>query len=143
MGGGYPYPGGGQGGPWGGGPNARNGNDGREQAQDIMNPAESLTIVKKSTDVTVTDDRNHQRVYITDGRKPQKSKDTDYVEIPAHWENDRLIATEKEPRGELRRSFELSPDKTQLYEIINLDATRNRSAVNIRYVYDVADTRQP
>ena len=109
MGGGYPYPGGspypsggpgggpGGGGPWGGGPNGGNNDDGGARMQDAMNPAESLTVAKGSTDVTVTDDQNHKRVYITDGRKPQKSKDSNTQEIVAHWEGNRLVATEKGP----------------------------------------------
>ena len=148
---GRPYPGNG---PYGGnGPNGPNGSnaggygDSSEAnspaLREYIYPATDVTFVLKDSEADLTDDTARKRVFYTDGRKLQKSKDDNYREIAAHWEGNRLVADEKLPGGEhVRQTFELSSDGRQLDEEIYLDAIRSRSAVTIHYVYNINTNRQ-
>ena len=160
MGGiGSPYPGagGGNGGGSGGG-NPRNGGSknadsdyDRQQLQELMNPAGSITLAMKDTpeakngEVLLSDDSGRQRAFYTDGHKVQKSKDDKYQEFDAHWEDYRLVADEGGSHGpQITRSFEPAPGGKQLYEIVRLERTRSNGPVEIRFVYDrVSDSNPP
>jgi hypothetical protein len=135
MGGGYPgggYPGRGRSGSRG-----VNEED-RQGMQELFTPARSLTLAEaQKAEVDAFDDQNRKRAFFTDGRKLQKSKDSNYQEIAAHWDGARLTTDEKSPRGgKLSRTFELSYDGTQLYETLHLTVGRNDTPLVIRYVYD-------
>jgi hypothetical protein len=143
MGGGYPYPGGGgRRGPYGGrggSTGSGQGDEDRQRMHEWFNPADSLTIALKDAEVDLTDDQNRKRVFYTDGRKLQKSKDDMYQEIAARWEGGRLVSEEKGSRdGKITRSFELAPGGQQLYDTLHLGDSRSGYPVTIRYVYDIA-----
>lgn len=149
LGRGYPFPG--SNGPYGGGPAGGNrggygGGDSETQSpamQEYIYPAAGITFALKDSEADLTDDAAHRRVFYTDGRKLQKSRDDNYREIAAHWEGGRLASEEKLPGGEgLRRTFELTPDGRQLDEYVYLDATRSRSSVTLHYVYEINPNRQ-
>ncbi len=145
MGGGYPgggYPGGGY--PGGGGMGGRRmgqqneSDDDRQKMQELLNPSNTLTLAeaKKDVEVDLFDDQQNKRALFTDGRKVQKSKDTNYQEVAAHWDGSRLVTDEKKPGGgKMSRTYELSYDRTQLYETLHMTVGRN-TPVTIRYVYD-------
>lgn len=89
-------------------------------------------------EVDLKDDHDRKRAFMTDGRKLQKSKDDNYQEIAAKWDNNRLVTDEKNPRGgKMSRTFELSPDGRQLYETLNLKLGRNNYETSIRFAYDI------
>lgn len=146
SGGGYPgggYPGGGY--PGGGGYGGRRSRSGesdqeRQEMQNLVTPAGSLTIAQKDAEVDVTDDQGLKRALFTDGRKLQKSKDANYQEIAAHWEDKRLVTDEKNPRGgKMSRTFELSYDGIELYETLHMTMGRSNTPVIIRFVYDAIE----
>jgi hypothetical protein len=113
----------------------------RQKTQELLNPSGKLTLAeaKKDAEVDLFDDQEHKRAFLTDGRKPQKSKDANYQEIAAHWEGTRLVTDEKDPRGnKMSRTYELSYDGTQLYETLHMTVGRNSTPLIIRYVYDQA-----
>jgi len=156
MGGmGSPFPGGGGGGNGGG--NSRNGgsnNNGdydRQELQELMNPAGSITLAIKDTpdakngEVLLTDDLGRQRAFFTDGHKVQKPKDDKYQEFDASWQDYRLVAEIGGSHGpQITRSFEPAPGGKQLVEIVRLERTRSNGAVEIRFVYDLAtDSKLP
>lgn len=137
IGGGYPGGGGGYGGRRMGRPGESD--EERQQMQELFSPPRQLTIAeaKKDVEIDMFDDRDRKRAYFTDGRKLQKSKDSNYQEIAAHWEGSRLITDEKSPRGgKMTRSFELSDDGTQLYETLHMTMGRSNTPLVIRYVYN-------
>jgi hypothetical protein len=149
MGGGYPgggypgggYPGGGGGGPYGGrrGGQQNESDEDRERMAEVINPSNALTVAeaKRNVEVDLFDDAQHKSALFTDGRKVQKSKDANYQEIPAHWDDKRLVTDEKSPRGgKMSRTYELSSDGTQLYETLRMTTGRSNTSVVIRYVYD-------
>jgi hypothetical protein len=159
MGGiGSPYPGGGSGGNGGGNGSGYPRNGGsknsdsdydRQQLQELMNPAGSITLAIKDTpdakngEVLLTDDAGRQRAFYTDGHKVQKSKDDKLQEFDAHWEDYRLVAEMGGSHGpQITRSFEPAPGGKQLVEIVRLERTRSNGPVEIRFVYDlVADSK--
>jgi hypothetical protein len=157
MGGiGSPFPGGGGGGNGGGNPRNGGSKNGtgdydREQLQDALNPAGSITLVQKDTsdakngEVLLTDDAGRQRAFYTDGHKVQKPKDDKYEEFDAHWEDYRLVVDQSGAHGpQITRSFVPAPGGKQLYLIVRLDRTRTNDAVEIRFVYDLAtDSKLP
>jgi hypothetical protein len=155
MGGiGSPYPGGG--GTGGGNPRSSgsknsDGDYDRQQLQELLNPAGSITLAMKDTadakngEVLLTDDSGRQRAFYTDGHKVQKPKDDKYQEFDAHWEDYRLVADQGGSHGpQITRAFEPAPGGKQLYEIVRLERTRSNGPVEIRFVYDlVADSNPP
>src|SRR5580658_11329911 len=153
MGGmGSPFPGGGGGGnSRNGGSNSNNSDYDRQQLQELMNPAGSITLAIKDTpdakngEVLVTDDVGRQRAFFTDGHKVQKPKDDKYQEFDARWEDYRLVAEMGGSHGpQITRSFEPAPGGKQLVEIVRLERTRSNGAVEIRFVYDLAtDSKLP
>jgi hypothetical protein len=114
----------------------------RQRTQDLITPANSLTLEQKdprNPEVDLTDDQSRKRALFTDGRKLQKldSKDDSYQESAAHWDGPRLVTDEKGPRGgKMSRTFELSYDGTQLYETLRLTTGRSNAPLDVRYVYD-------
>ena len=111
----------------------------REGTLRLLRPADSITIAQEQNEFDVTDDNGRKRVFFTDGRKLNKSKDERYQEMAAQWQAARLVSDEKGPRNaKLSRTFEISRDGHQLYETILLDNSRIFSPLMIRYVYDPA-----
>jgi hypothetical protein len=156
MGGiGSPYPGGGSGGNGGGNPRNGGSKNGdadydRQQLQELMNPAGSITLAIKDTpdakngEVLLTDDSGRQRAFFTDGHKVQKPKDDKYQEFDARWEDYRLVAEMGGSHGpQITRSFEPAPGGKQLVEIVRLERTRSNGPVEIRFVYDLATDSKP
>src|SRR6266849_7124477 len=83
MGGG-PY-----GGPRGGGGNESD--EDRERMQEFMNPSRALTVAeaKKDVEIDMFNDQARKSAFFTDGRKLQKTKDSNNQEIAAHWDGNR------------------------------------------------------
>src|SRR3989442_12966108 len=78
MGGGYPGGGhGGYGGQRGGGES----DEERQKMRDLFTPAHAITFSMTGAAVDLVDDRDRKRVFMTDGRKLQKSKEESYQEI--------------------------------------------------------------
>jgi hypothetical protein len=133
--------------PRGGGPRDDRGesDQDRERMQEVVRPANSLTIAeaKKDVEVDTFDDQERKRAFFTDGRKLQKPQNANYQEIAARWDGARLVSDEKDPRGrKLSRTYELSYDGTQLYETVRLTVGHSDSVVSIRYVYDQSGNPQ-
>jgi hypothetical protein len=135
-GGGYPGGGGGRGGYGGRGESEED----RAKVRELMSPAKEILLAATGAEVDLTDNLDRKRAFITDGRKLQKSKDSGYAEIAAHWDGIRLVTDEKDPRGnKMSRTYELSPDGLQLYETLHLVRGRSNTPVVIRFVYDATD----
>jgi hypothetical protein len=110
----------------------------RQKMQELMNPANRLTVTDLSDrgEVDLTDDQQRKLTLITDGRKPAKSKDANSQEVTAHWSGKQLATDEKGPHGKMSRTYELSYDGTQLNETLNISMGRSNSTLMVRYVYD-------
>ena len=98
---------------------------------------------QKEGEVDVTDDQGRKRIYLTDSRKPQKSKDANYQESSAHWDGARLVSEEKGLHGgRITRTYELTPDGKQLNESVRLDNTHT-GLITVRYVFDLTSASTP
>jgi hypothetical protein len=110
-----------------------------QQLQELVRPASSQTIALQDAEVDSTNDHGDKLVLYTDGRKIQKSKNGNLMEIAAHWDGSQLVTDEKSPQGrKMSRTFELSPDGRQFYETWRIENSRSGSVIVIRYVYDAA-----
>jgi hypothetical protein len=133
MGGGYP--GGGHGGY---GRRGGESDEERQKMRELFSPPAAMTLSMTGAEVDLVDDRDRKRAFMTDGRKLQKSKDTNYQEIAAKFDGHRLVTDEKNPRGDkMSRTFELSEDGRQLYETLHMTVGRNNTPLVVRFVYDI------
>ncbi len=125
--GGGTWPGGGGGGGYGGRRGGMGGGESdeeRQKMQELLRPPATMTLSMTGAEVDLKDDHDRKRAFMTDGRKLQKSKDDNYQEIAAKWDNNRLVTGEKNPRGgKMSRTFELSADGRQLYERVRYPCT--------------------
>jgi hypothetical protein len=139
---GFPGSGGGGGGVYGR-HGAGNGSDtesadDRAHMQELIDPPVVIHLAQKDNEFDLADDTGNKRAFFTDDRKLKKSKDLSYVEIAAHWEDNRLVSDEKTSRGNrISRTFEPQPGGKKLVETVRIESNRNQSAVDIRYVYDL------
>lgn len=105
--------------------------------------AASSAGVPKSTgapEVDVTDQDFNKLILYTDGRRLPKPADASRVEIAAHWDGNKLVSNEKSPlKGDMSRTFELSPDGRHLYETLHIDNGKKKP-VEVRFVYDEASS---
>ena len=110
----------------------------RRKMHEFLSPPTNMELSMTGAEVDLKDDHDRKRAFMTDGRKLQKSKDDNYMEIAAKWDSNRLVTDEKNPSGgRMSRTFELSPDGRQLYETLNLKLGRNNYETSIRFVYDI------
>jgi hypothetical protein len=97
-----------------------------------------MTFSMTGAEVDLLDDHDRKRAFMTDGRKLKKSKDDNYQEIAAKWDGSCLVTEEKDPRGnKMSRTFELSEDGRQLYEMLHLKMGRSNTETSFRFVYDI------
>lgn len=134
------------GGPWpGGGYGGRRPtqDDESDRLGDLVNPPRELKLSQHASDdpeVDMIDDREHRRLFFTDGRKVEKQKDSSYEQISAHWDDKKLVTDEKAAHGgKLSRTFEVSSDGRQLLETIHITDSKGNHPVTIQYVYDAVD----
>jgi hypothetical protein len=114
----------------------------RQKMHELTSPPTKVTLSMTGAEVDLMDDQDRKRAFMTDGRKLQKSKDTNYQEIAAHWDGKSLVTDEKSPRGgKMSRTFELSEDGRQLYETLHMESSgRSNRSTTIRFVYDIPVT---
>ena len=113
---------------------------------DIVNPPREIKFVQREPDdpaVELFDDREHRRMFYTDGRKLQKSKGPDYEEIAAKWDGTKLVTDEKGAHnGKISRSYEVSSDGKQLIEMVHVSDSKGNHPATVQYVYDAIDDRE-
>jgi len=111
-----------------------------EKMQELLRPARLIQFSQKTEydpEIDMTDDHDRKRIFYTDSRKLQKSKDPGTEEISAHGDNKKLTTEEKGPHGDkLGRTYSLSPEGTQLWEEIRITAGKNGYSRTVRFVYD-------
>jgi hypothetical protein len=136
---GYPYPGGGPNGPYGGRSRGEEEDDRSQAIEEFVRPAFAQTIDLKQGEVDTTNEQDTKLVIYTDGRKLPKQKSNAPEAILAHWDGAKLVTDEKAPQGrKASRTFELSFDGKQIYETWRVEGRKTGSEIIIRYVYDAA-----
>jgi hypothetical protein len=143
MGGGSPWPGGGGMGGSRGGMGRNQGEDTTPQVQRLLDPPDSLSFTQKPGEVDVIDSRSRKIAFYTDGRKIEKSKDNEFQELDARWQDVELVSDEKiQNNRKITREYEIEPGGQRLYETLRIDL-RNGSRLNIRYAYDIIPDEKP
>jgi hypothetical protein len=141
---GGPWPGGYPGG--GGGRNPHDDSSDFDQMGDIVNPPREIKFIERQPhdpEVELTDDREHRRMFYTDGRKLQKTKGPDYEEISAKWDENKLVTDEKGAHnGKISRTYEVSSDGKQLIETVRVADSKGNHPATVQYVYDAIDERE-
>jgi hypothetical protein len=139
-----PFPGMG-GGPYGG-PRPQGG-DISDTMGDLVNPPHEMKISQKfdnDPEVILADDREHRTSFYTDGRKLEKDKDPDDKQVSARWDDKKLVTDEKAAHGgKVSRTYELSSDGKQLIETVHVTDSKGNHPVNVQYVYDASDDKDP
>ena len=131
------WPGGGHGG-YGGRGGQGESNEDRQKMAAFLEPSRQLVISQKEPEIDVTDDSDRKYALYTDGRKVEKSKDQGHQELDAKWDEFRLNAEGKDPRGnKYQRSYEVLEGNQQLRETFLLKVGRNNTEISLRYVYDL------
>jgi hypothetical protein len=136
---GMPWPG--MGGPGSGGP--RQSSDTSDNMGDLINPPHGIKFSQdfdNSPQVLLSDDREHRTTFFTDGRKLEKNKDPDNMQVSARWDDKKLVTDEKGSHGgKVSRTFELSADGKKLVETVHVTDSKGNHPVNIVYVYDATN----
>ena len=110
----------------------------------FLEPARELNISQKDPEIDVSDDRERRFTLYTDHRKIEKSKDPAHQQLTAKWDEYRLVAEGKDPRGNNDQcSYEVLDGNQQLRETFLLKVGRNDSEVSIRYVYHLVSFAKP
>lgn len=140
MGGGG-WPGGGGMGGGRGGYGGRGGESSAEMQKMLvfLQPAQRLTISQREPEIDVTTDDDLTYAFFTDNRKLEKQqKDASRQEYLGKWDEYRLTAEAKDPRGnKYERSYEVLEGNQQLRETLFLKVGRNNTEIAIHYVYDL------
>ena len=108
-----------------------------------------LTIEQTTSSAKVTDSSGRVlAVYSnSDASKNNSSNsgnsDEENAPAAAQWKGDQLVAVTQGRRGgSTTRTYELSPDGTQLYVTTKMDNPRFQQPVTFRFVYDPAQTNK-
>ena len=116
----------------------------RQKMALFLRPAQQLTVEQKEPEIDVSDDDDRKFAFYTDNRKIEKSKDPSHQELDAKWDEYRLVAEGKDPRGnKYERSYEVLEGNRQLRETLFLKVGRNNTEISIRYVYDLIVPAKP
>ena len=137
--GGYGGPGGGVGGPTSPGGRSRGGRGGPQgRMGGMLQPAETLTIRLNDPEFHLESSDDRVTTLFTDGRDiEQQGPGGEVLRSSTHWEGDRIVSVSETPRGgKLTRTYEVSPDSSQLLLTLRIDNSRFGKPVKIRYVYD-------
>jgi hypothetical protein len=145
--------GGGMGG--GGGRGMGGGRHGGGGAQGEMNEFSKLTIEQTATSTKVTGSSGRALALYSSDNSSQSANSNNPSDAnnsggygpggnqgpaPAQWQGNQLVATTQGRRGgSTTRTYERSPDGTQLYVTTKMDNPRLQQPVTFRFVYDAAN----
>jgi hypothetical protein len=115
----------------------------RETVQELVQPAERLTITQTPDQVTFTDSDGRIRHYAANGRKEKHQMLSGVVETKTTWKDGQLVM-ESQPEGggaKVVQTYSLDPKTRQLIVTTAMEGS-GRSMPPIRRVYDnVMDVR--
>ena len=129
------------GGPGMGGGSGAGSEEQRAKLRDLVEAPDQLKVTQKGPEIDMADTQSHERSLFTDGRKVEKpKKDSNRVQVKAHWERETLTTEEKGPSGEkISHSYEITGDGKQLADTLTLESKKLNTPIIVRSVYDRAD----
>jgi len=131
----------GGGGPGMGGGSGAGSEEQRGKLRDLVEAPDQLKVTQKGPEIDMADTQSHVRSLFTDGRKVEKpKKDSNQVQVKAHWQRETLTTEEKGPSGEkISHSYEITGDGKQLADTLTLESKKLNTPIIVRSVYDRAD----
>lgn len=110
----------------------------RDTARDLLEVAERLTIKVTPDTVSITDDLDRERTYLTDGRRQRHQIAAARFEIRSEWRDSQLV---QQIAGgfdfKMTQTFFLSPDGSRLFLMVRVGQPRkNVPQVGFNRVYD-------
>jgi len=149
------WPGMGGGGMGGGGRQGNGGPQGGSQAsspkggtpeekqryQELLDPSERLDVEKRNDKdpiVEMMGDQGRKTIFYTDGNKPEAPAGVGTEVVAANWDGAKLVSNDVSlPKGgTAKRTYEVSPDGTQLYEEVEMVLGKDKNPSRFRFVYD-------
>jgi hypothetical protein len=110
----------------------------RDTARDLLEVAERLTIKVNPDTVSITDDLERERTYLTDGRRQRHQIAAARFEIRSEWRDSQLV---QQIAGgfdfKMTQTYFLSPDGRRLFLMVRVGQPRkNVPQVGFNRVYD-------
>jgi len=140
MGGGRQGNGGPQGGTQSGAPKGGTPEE-KERYQELLDPSERLDVEKRNDKdpiVEMMGDQGRKTIFYTDGNKPDAPAGVGTEVVAANWDGAKLVSNDVSlPKGgTARRTYEVSPDGTQLWEEVEMVGGKDKNPSKFRFVYD-------
>lgn len=113
----------------------------RDLSRDLLEIAETLTLVVTPDAVAITDDLGRERTYPTDNRRARYRLGASEFNARVRWDEDRLLREIEGSFGfRMTETYYLSPDANRLFLIIRVgEASRGRAQAGVNRVYDRID----
>ncbi len=113
----------------------------KERYQELMDPSVRLDLAKraeKDAIVEMTGDQGRKTIFYTDGNKPDAPAGVGTEVVAANWDGAKLVSNDVSlPKGgTARRTYEVSPDGTQLWEEVEMVVGKDKNPSRFRFVYD-------
>ncbi len=113
----------------------------KERYQELMDPSVRLDLAKRATKdaiVEMTGDQGRKTIFYTDGNKPDAPAGVGTEVVAANWDGAKLVSNDVSlPKGgTARRTYEVSPDGTQLWEEVEMVVGKDKNPSRFRFVYD-------
>jgi hypothetical protein len=122
----------------------KNTDEDKERYRELIDPSVRLRMERKGESdpvVTMYGDQGRKTIFYTDGHKPDAAAGVGTDVVEAHWEGGKLVSDSQLPKkGSMRRTYEISPDGTQLYEEVELVTGKDKNPSTFRFVYDATNS---
>jgi hypothetical protein len=101
-------------------------------------PPQEMTIAYTDSELKITDENGKVVTLYTDGRKAEReTPDGRKVPYTSHWEDESLIVESQRSDGtKVTETYELAPDRKQLYVKLRMPLMMTDETVTILRVYD-------
>ena len=87
--------------------------------------------------VEMMGDQGRKTIFYTDGHKPETPAGVGTEVVEARWDGTKLVSDAPLPKaGTVKRTYEVSPDGTQLWEEVEMVVGKDKNPSKFRFVYD-------
>jgi len=112
----------------------------KERYQELLDPSVRLDVEKRNDKdpiVEMMGDQGRKTIFYTDGNKPDTPAGVGTEVVDAKWDGLKLVSNAPLPKGgTVKRTYEVSPDGTQLWEEVEMIIGKDKNPSKFRFVYD-------
>src|SRR5271157_3782274 len=109
-------------------------------AAEWVDPSVRLDVEKRNDKdpiVEMMGDQGRKTIFYTDGNKPDTPAGVGTEVVDAKWDGLKLVSNAPLPKGgTVKRTYEVSPDGTQLWEEVEMIIGKDKNPSKFRFVYD-------